>query len=114
MPFVENDDMIKALAADRTDQTFHVWVPPRRPWRDEQFLDVHVPDATLKRPTVDPIAIANQEARRFVERKRFDDLPGGPFSRRMSCDIEVDDLAPVVTKHHEGKEYTERRSWNGE
>src|SRR5262245_59725267 len=30
MPFTENQDMIQALAAKRSDQPFHIWVLPGR------------------------------------------------------------------------------------
>jgi len=113
MSFVENDDMVEALAADRTDMAFAIGILPGRSWSDEYFLDTHMLDARTKRFAVDSIAITNQVARRFVERERFNNLRCGPLSRRRSRDVEVHDLSPVVAKDYEGEKDAECRRGDG-
>ncbi len=61
VPFVENDEMIKALATDRTDEWLDVGRLPERTIRNDDFLCAHSADALLKHVAVDVIAITNQK-----------------------------------------------------
>jgi hypothetical protein len=60
------------------------------------------------------ISIPEQIARRRVFRKGFDELSGRPFSRRMRCNIEVDDLASVMQQDYETVQVAEGQCRNGE
>jgi len=46
--------------------------------------------------SIDPIAISQQISRRGIEWERFQHLLGGPVSRRMSGDVEVDKASSIV------------------
>ena len=81
---------------------------PGRARRRDYFFDTHVPDALLEGATVDSVAITHQEARRFVERKRFCDLLSRPFSGRMRCDVEVYDLSSIMAQDDETEQDTKR------
>ena len=62
MTFVEDDHVIQALSANRTDQAFHVRTLPRRLERDDDSLDTHVLDTLAGFSAVDAAMIADQEA----------------------------------------------------
>ena len=113
MSFVEDDDMIEALAADGSDKAFAVRILPGRPWRTHDFFDVHVVDAISKDRTVDGITITNQKSRHLIEWERFNDLLRGPLRRRMSGDVEVHDLSPVVAQDDESEQDAKRRRGDG-
>ncbi len=104
MPFVEYDDMTKALALNGADHPLRVRILPWRSWRADDFFDTHVCNSCLEILTVDPIAIADQKSWRFVLRKGFDDLLSGPFGRWMLGDIEVNQLPSVVAKNDKREE----------
>ena len=50
----------------------------------------------------------------FLVREGVDDLPGGPFGAGMRGNIEVDDLAAIVTEHDEDIQDAERHGRNRE
>ena len=68
-----------------------------RLWR--QALGRHVFDALAKVHAVDAVAVSDQEARRFVIRKGFDDLLGRPARSWMSSGVELDDHAAVMSEY---------------
>ena len=109
MGVVEYDDMGETLSADTADQAFNVRILPWRSWRRDDFFDTHVPDALAEVRGVDSVSVSDQEARRFVVRKGFDDLLGCPERIWMGRDVEVDDNAAVVSEHDEAEQYAERR-----
>ena len=94
MSLVEYDNVIQTFSPDRADDALAKRILPWGARCGDDFLEAHVADALLKNVTVDAIAITDQVAWRRILRKRFDDLLGRPFSRRMRSDVEVDD-APV-------------------
>src|SRR5262245_27565322 len=53
---------------------------------------------------IDPISIAQQISRCRIERKGFEHLLGGPFSRRMRRDVEVDNPASIVSENDKNKQ----------
>ena len=109
MSFVENDDMIEALATDRSDEAFAIRILLGRPWRTHDFFDVHILDSTLEELTVDRVTIAKQEALSLIEWERFNDLLRGPLRGRMSGDVEVHDMSSIMTKHDEGEKWAKGR-----
>ena len=96
MSLVEHDYLIHTLASNRINQAFRVRVLPWRSRRRDHFFDAHAMDALLEYAAVDSIAITNQESRRRIVRKCFDDLLGSPSSRRIRRDVEINDVPPIV------------------
>jgi len=47
---------------------------------------------------IDAIAIANEKTRGFLVREGVDDLLSSPFGVGICSDVEVDNLATIVTK----------------
>lgn len=68
----------------------------------------------LEELSVDAIAITDEESRCCVIRKRLDDLLCGPCCSRMSGDIEVNELASIMSEHDEAVKYSEADGVNGE
>jgi hypothetical protein len=98
VPGGERHHVVGALASERTDHAFAVWVLLRRSRGNPQVLDRH--GFELKLQSVDPIAVTEQVTR-LVIWERLDDLPGGPSSRRVRCHRDVHDPQPVVGQDDE-------------
>ncbi len=56
---------------------------------------------------VDRVTVTNQKPRRFVIRKRLDNLLSSPLGRRMLGDIEVHDAPTIMARHDERVQYAE-------
>ena len=97
MPFIENNEMLKALPVDRTDQALNVRILPWGVVCDHDLFDAHVLDSLLEERTADGVAIANQEPRGMILRKRLDDLLSRPLGCRMGCYVEVDNLTTILS-----------------
>jgi len=69
MELVENDHVIEAVAAEGADHALDERILPGALRSDEDFFDAHVFHATPERVAVYPITIADQVARRVVERE---------------------------------------------
>ncbi len=82
---------MKALSPDTADQAFNVRILPWRSWRCDDFFDAHMLDALAQVQAVDAVVVSDQEARRFVIRKGFDDLLGRPARRGIRRYVEVGD-----------------------
>src|SRR5262245_2061252 len=85
--------------------------PPR--YRKDTF-NLHSLYSQSKFFPVNLISIPEQIARRRVFREGFNELSSGPFSRRMRCNIEVDDLASVMQQDYETVQVAEGQCRNGE
>src|SRR5262249_40327504 len=57
MALVEDDDVIQAFPADRTDQTLNIRVLPRRSRRSDNFRDPHRSDAMAECRTIGFVAV---------------------------------------------------------
>jgi hypothetical protein len=90
--------MIKALAPDGPDQSFHERTLPWRPSGDDDLLDAHALYPTGEAVTVDMVAIPKQEAWSLVPRESLDDLLSRPLRRRVGGDVEVQHTAPMVSE----------------
>lgn len=108
MAFVDNDHVVEAFAPNRADDSFDVWGLPGRARGRDDFLDAHVLDAIAEGLSVDPVAIAEDEPRCLVAGEGLDDLLCGPLSRRVGGDVEVHHGAPIMAKHDEAIQHTER------
>jgi len=94
-------------------------VPPENPIRTENrglgtFPSASEIDSLSKFVAVNTIAVADQEARRLVEREGLDDLLRRPLRRRMGGNVEVYNMPPVVTQRIEREQNTECGRGNGE
>jgi len=60
MRLAQHDEMVDALAPDRSDQPFGKVVLPRRGWCSRPVPDAHGAQSACDDGTVDPIPIANE------------------------------------------------------
>src|SRR5271166_6399773 len=77
------NDMVHALAADRSDQPFSEGVLPRRGWGDWLVTDAHGANSTRNGCAVDAIPIADQVVRSIIPRECLHDLACDPFRGRI-------------------------------
>jgi hypothetical protein len=101
MRLAHDDEMVHALAPDRSDQPFGNAILPRRGWCSRLVPDAHGAQSACDDGAVDPIPIANEVSRDIIPRKCFRYLTRNPFCRRVCCDIDPDELSavqPTMTK----------------
>jgi hypothetical protein len=99
--FTDDDQMIQTLSANRADYAFGVWILEGRSRRGDHLFNLHPLYSQSKFFPINLISIPEPIARRRVFWEGFDELSGGPFSRRMRCNIEVDDLTSVMQQDYE-------------
>jgi len=83
MPLVKYDDMVNAVASDRTDKPF---TKPILPWRSQRgwtIPNAHRPKSPDDNIAICAIPITNNISRRFLPAECFGELTGDPFGTRM-------------------------------
>ena len=114
MPLVHDDHVVQTFSTNTSDNPFRIAVLPRTPSRYRNVLDTQSIDSCREIMTIDPIPITQQIARCCIERKGFQDLLRRPSSRRVFCDIKVQNPAAVMRENHENIQYTQSNSRNRE
>jgi hypothetical protein len=89
----QHDDVVHALAPDRSDQPFGKAILPRRTWRDGFVTDAHGSESPPDGSAVDAIPITDQVARGLIPGECLRDLACDPFRGRMSCDVNADEVS---------------------
>src|SRR5512133_3066924 len=74
VPFVEDDDLVQALAANASDHALDERVLPGTARGGERFFDARAPHARSEGVATDGIAIAEEVARRRLPGERLGDL----------------------------------------
>jgi hypothetical protein len=69
MCLTQNDEMVRALAPDRPDQSFGKAILPRRGRRGGLVSDAHGAHSACDNAAVNPIPIADEVARRLFPMK---------------------------------------------
>ena len=110
----EDENVMKTLAPDRTDQALRKGVLPRAVRRCEHLLDPHALHAVPKWLTVDLVTVAEKKGRGGVFREGVHELLGGPVGGGVLGHVEVEDPAAVVSEHDEDEEDAEARGGHGE
>jgi len=96
MLFGKYNHVVETFAADTADHSFRVRVLPGRVGSGDYFFDSHTGYSSPKIVSVDRIPVSDQEAWGGVLRKCLDQLLGRLGGGRMFCDVEMDDLTPLV------------------
>src|SRR5215471_3756075 len=99
--FTEYDHVIQALPPNRADHPLDVGSLPRRPGCREHLFDAHRLHLLHEVRPEDPIAIAQQIARRGLPRKGLPQLLSSPFCSRMSGDAKMQNAPTVMGQHQE-------------
>ena len=107
--FVENDDVVGALAPDRTDQAFRERILPRRSVRGDDFFDVEIPRFLFENRSVDLVPISQQISWCRVPWERFDQLLSGPFRCRMCGNVEVGHTSAIMSQDHQDEQDPKRQ-----
>jgi hypothetical protein len=97
--FIEDNQMVQALAANRANDPLDVRSLLRYAWRAEHFTNTELFHWVREIGTEDPIAVPQQMPRHAVPRKRLPKLLRRPFRRGVSRDAEVKDPAALVRQH---------------
>ena len=96
MPLTKNNDMVKAVATDRTDQPLRMSVLPWRMWRNRPVPDAHGPKTTDEDLGIDAIPIANDIARCFLPAVGLGELTGDLFGTRIGSHLKPDQFTAAV------------------
>jgi len=97
MPFIKHDYVIQTFSANRPNQAFTGGVLLRCSRGDRNLVNAHVMHAISEVLSVAAVAVANQIARSFVERKGLMHLLCPPASCRIYGHLEVNHMATIVT-----------------
>ena len=92
---MEDDHMIEALAANRSNHAFDIGTLPKRARCRQNFADTHVSYVFSEVIAKNSVTIAEQEARELGKGKCFPQLLCGPLRGRMSGPMEVQDATSV-------------------
>ena len=93
MTLVEDDNVIQAFTADRTDETLDVGILPGRSRGSDDLGDAHRSNAMAECRTIRFVPVAQQIARRTVPGKGLRHLAGKPDLRGILRDLEVNNLS---------------------
>src|SRR6202453_3350281 len=108
MALVEDHNVVKTLAPNRTGHAFDVRVLPRRSWCRDDLGDPHRFDPASEVRAIRCVAIAQQVARSGVPRECFGYLAREPGSGRMLGDSRAYDLPSIVRQNDHDVEQPKR------
>src|ERR1700716_2765198 len=95
MRLAQDDEMVHALAPDRSNQPFGKAILPRRGWCRGLVPNAHGAQSASDDGAVDPITIANEVSQSIIPRKCFRYLTRNPFCSRVRCHVDPDEVSPV-------------------
>jgi hypothetical protein len=93
MRVAQDNDVVHAFTPDRSDQTFGKSILPGQRWCNGPIPDAHGAQSAHDDATIDPVATADQVARRFIPRECFCDLARNPFGRGIWSDVDPDEVS---------------------
>ena len=96
--FTGDDHVIQAFPADRADHAFDIGALPGRAGRRQDLRHAHRRDLLHERLAEDAVPVTQQIARCRLPRKGLAELLGGPFSRGVSGDTDMENAASVVAR----------------
>src|SRR5712691_4752913 len=91
VPLPEHDHMVQTCAPDCTDQALRIRILPGARRTRDDFADADTCNAASEDVAIHGVAIPQRPSRCGGVGEGFNDLLRRPLSRRMLCDIEVDD-----------------------
>ena len=89
LAFARDDDVIEALATNRSDHPFAVAVLPRGAPGADHFIEPERRYALAKVVPVDAVLVPEQKSGAAFPRQRFDELLPGPLRGRMGRDADA-------------------------
>jgi hypothetical protein len=112
VPFAQDNNMVGALATDRSNQPFGEAVLPGRTCGNGLVTNAHGPHSSCDGGTVDPVAIADQVARSLIPREGLCDLACNPFRSRVCRDVDPDEVSARQPDDDEDVEQVEANGRN--
>src|SRR3974390_2550328 len=103
----QDEEMIHTLALDGSNQPFGKSILPGRGRRYGLVPNAHGSQSASDDGAIDPILIPDEVARRLIPGERLGQLACDPFSRRVGCDVDPDQLSAVQPDYDEGIEQVE-------
>ena len=101
MRLAQDNQMIDALAPDRSDQPFGKAILPRRGWCSGLVPDAHGTQSARDDNAIDSIPISDHIARSHVPGKSLGYLTCNPLRRRVGCDGNPDEISAINPYNHE-------------
>src|SRR3979411_571279 len=95
MHLAQDNDVVHALASDRSDQPFGKAILPRRGWCSGLVPDAHGTQSARDDAAIDPGPIADEIVRSLIPGKCLRYLTCNPFSRGICCDVDPDEVSAV-------------------
>src|ERR1700693_5453397 len=95
MRLAEDNDVVRALAPDRSDQPFGKTSLPARGWCNWLISDAHGAQSTCDDGAINAIPVSDHVARSPVPRKCLRYLACNPFCRGIPCDVDPDQISAV-------------------
>src|SRR5450631_1156542 len=114
MRLTQDDEMIDTLAPDRPDQSFGKAILPRRGWRSRLVPNAHRAQSACDDGPIDTIPIANEVAWRLIPRESLGQLACDPFSCRVCCDVDPDEVSAIQPNDDEDIKQVEADGWSNE
>src|SRR6267143_1610370 len=114
MHLAQDNDVVRTLTPDRSDQPFGQAVLPGRGRCGRLVPDAHGAQSARDDAAIDPVAIADEVVRSLIPRKRLRYLTCNPFGRRICCDVDPDEVSAVEPDDDEGIEQVETDSGDNE
>ena len=108
MPLAEDNDMVKAIPSDRTDEPLRMSVLPWRSWCDRPVPNAHRANATDKDIAIDTIPIANDILRRLLPAVCLGELTRNPLGARMRGHAQPQNLTAGMPQDQKSIQQPER------
>src|SRR6202163_2870934 len=104
MRLAQENDVVQALAPNRSDQPFGKAILPRRGWCGRLVPNAHGAQSARDDAAIDPVAIADEVVRSLIPRKCLRYLTCNPLRRRICCDVDPDEVSAAESDDDEGIE----------
>lgn len=109
---IQHDDVIQALATNRSDQSLDIRILPGRLRRGQNLPDAKQSCRFRESLAVASVAIPQQVPRSAIPWKSFEQLMSYPFSGGVFRHRNVHRPTPIVRQDHENKQHAKEYSWN--
>ncbi len=107
MPLVEDDNVVRTITANTSNNSFHIRILPGASRCGDDFFDEEALHTTAKSLAIGGVSIAKQILRCGIPREGLDHLLSHPLRRRMRRDIEINQFSTVMRKDYENVEHSE-------
>src|ERR1700720_2920412 len=101
MRLAEDNDVVQALAPDRSDQPLGKAILPGRGWCNWLISDAHGAKSACDNGAVDPIAVPDHVTRSLSPREGLSYLTCNPLRCRAGCDVDPDEISAIKPHNHE-------------